>query len=829
MNIQGRLTDLKELKSYSIPAKRIMEHLKPILSKSNELQQRWAWELLQNASDLGNNVKARFELSSDKLIFSHNGKPFSLDEAYNLIMPDSTKDDLASHQKSVIGQFGTGFISTHILSKIIQIKGIIEDEKQFYSFDFNLDRSNKNDKEFLIQSIKESEDEFRENLKKLENCPENEFQTSFTYYIKNTYSSLDGQEIVNEGIESFKELISFVLTFRPQIDEIEIIDQRNELTNWTFKREEVDDIIENLIIIRTTCYKNGEYFSEKLTGNIIQENIEIAFPIQLVKEKVFKLLPFPKNYPVLFCAFPMIGTSYFNFPVIIHSEKFIPNRERDGIEISSYDTENRNRLIEAKNAFLKLLEIIETNEWTDTFNIFSLSTPEFNDNNTKVWFTNSIFNPIKNGLYNTKMVELDDSLEIEYKRCSLSDIYIPYADKRLKDCKDLTQTIYNFAFETIPTFLPKSVHFLDWFNAIDFEIFNNEKLDLEKLIEKISENIYTLEDFVNTYRIDETKAIQYLIKLIKFILTQDKRFLLDNYKLILNQNNQLCFLKGLRVDKIDHKSLNKGYDEKLKNIYTSLSNTSCRDILLKEAFNEIENLIDKGSEYKFNELARNTDEELRNFDRDFRDETFLLILKELFNWYTTCGLSDELLIKCFPYFSLNKSQLYLNTKTPQELAYSFDIEISGKSEVLARLANSSLSEKDLEIIANNTKLVSDFLVWLNNKQEDNPNKQLGNIGEEFVFQQLCSIFGANRVIWEDKPEFDFKVLENDLTTSKYYIDSKTTAKGIANSNNVPFYMRLAQWNFLENDLACNKYLIARVFKNGTSYNVRFLKIDILSL
>jgi hypothetical protein len=28
-----------------------VEHLKPILSKSNDLRQRWMWELLQNASE----------------------------------------------------------------------------------------------------------------------------------------------------------------------------------------------------------------------------------------------------------------------------------------------------------------------------------------------------------------------------------------------------------------------------------------------------------------------------------------------------------------------------------------------------------------------------------------------------------------------------------------------------------------------------------------------------------------------------------------------------------------------------------------------------------
>ena len=385
MNIQNKLKDLKDKKSYSIPAKRVMEHLKPILSKSNELRQRWMWELLQNASDLGDNVKARFEITADKLKFSHDGKPFKLDEAYNLIMPDSTKDDETTHKKSVIGQFGTGFISTHILSKIIKIEGIIEDDDQLYSFNFHLDRSERNDKDFLIQSIKDSEAEYRESLEELDELPEDKFQTVFTYDIDNFYYSLKGQEIVNDGIESFKELIPYVLTFRPQLAEIEVIDRRTTTTTkLTFKRDEVEVDIEELIIIKTICHENGKHLEDRLIGNIIEDETEIAFPIEEIEESKFQLLPFPEESPRLFCAFPMIGTSDFNFPVVVHSEKFFPNRERDGIEITEFepnDLENRDRLIEAKNAFIRLLEIIQENEWIEYF----FNKPSFCINIINVW------------------------------------------------------------------------------------------------------------------------------------------------------------------------------------------------------------------------------------------------------------------------------------------------------------------------------------------------------------------------------------------------------------------------------------------------------------
>lgn len=835
MNIQNKITELKDELSYNGHAHSVKQYLAQILSHSNKLRLRWMWELLQNASDLGENVKVKIEIDNDKLTYSHNGKNFSLLETYNLIRPNTSKDNEITKSKSVIGQFGTGFISTHILSKIIYVKGIIEDERKLYEFDFSLDRSERNDKDFLIQSIKDAEAELLEKHKELEELSADEFQTSFTYQIDNTYSTLNGQEIVNDGIESFKELIPYVLTFRPQLEEIEVIDQRttevfDERTTkiiWTFKRDEIESDIEELIIIKTICQKNGERIEDRLIGKIIEDETEIAFPIKEIEGEKYQLLPFPKNCPLLFCAFPMIGTSNFNFPVVINSEKFVPNRERDGIEISEYDTQNRDRLIEAKEAYLKLLGIIEDYEWTNAFNIAKLSNPEFNESSIKNWFMDSIFKPIKEGIHETKMVELDESLKTENKRRSLSKIYIPYADRRVNNYADLATDIYNFAFKTIPTILPKKEHFLNWFEILDFEIFTEEKLDIETLTDRIYNygDVDSLEKFCSEYSMDEIEAIDFIVEFVTFIINQKEEQLFKEHKIILNQKNIFCLLKDLRLDLIKYKGLNEGFNEKLKDIYFWLSNTECREELLHKEFEQINNLINKNNSYTFKELAKETDEELSNYNGNYQDEDFLLILKDLFKWYTNCGLSNDTLMKFFPYFETNKSQLYLNTKTPQELEYAFDIEISGKSEVLAKLANSSLSTNELELIASNSELLSNFIDYLNSELKDDPDKELGDIGEEFLYHQLCQIFGEKRVLWERESEYDFRVLEKDLTSTKYFIDAKTTGKGIANSDNVPFFMRTSQWKFLDKQLATDKYIIARIFKSNETIDVKYLKLN----
>lgn len=834
MSIQNKLRDLKDEKSYSSPAKRTMEHLKPILSKSNELRKRWMWELLQNASDLGDEINTEFEITDTELIFRHNGKPFGLSEAFNLIMPDSSKDEESLHSKEQenppIGQFGTGFISTHILSKRIRVNGIVEDpeEYEFFSFSFVLDRSERKNKDFLIQSIKDSEKEYGDSLTKISNYEPSEFDTEFVYYLEDTYSSIDSIETIDEGLNTLNELLPFVFAFRPQLKSVRIKDSRNSNSILkTYKRKEVESDIEGIELIKTTCKLNGEVHFKSTIAIVLDGSTTIAIKVKQDEDGEIKIQKFPEYSPVLYCAFPMIGATEFNFPVIIHSEYFIPNRERDGIEISEYDEENRERLIEAKDAFLSLIDIVEENKWRNSYHLFSLSKVEFANDDIQKWYKINIFSPIYDKLRESNIIQTSDDFEDDFN--SLSELYIPYVDKRKSDKYDLLETLFILGNRLFSEELPVKNHFKKWYDKIDFEIFDDEKFDIEKLVEKISDDNNSLTDFQENYDLDEQSATNYLKEVVEFIIENEDESLLNDYSIIPNQNGNLCLQKKLKLDFVFHKSLTDCYEEKLKKIGADLKNEDCRDILLNRDFEKITELIDKEDKYELSELCKSIDDELRNYEGSFNDDDFLFILKDLFHWHTNCGLSEESFSKYFPYFSLNKSQLYLNTKTPEELEYAFDIEISGKSQVLAKIAKSNLTEKELEILAENSDLVSSFINWLNDKQEDSPDEELGDIGEEFLHFQLCQIFGEDRVLWEDKSEYDFRILETDLDKTKYYIDAKTTGQGIANTENVPFYMRTAQWHFLEREQAFDKYVIARVYKNGSGFDVKYVKINLTKM
>jgi len=72
----------------------LMEKLR--MGASDASERRWIWELLQNAKDVcyeetGISVIVNYDSSGSVLEFSHNGKPFAVDNITFLIEQVSTK------------------------------------------------------------------------------------------------------------------------------------------------------------------------------------------------------------------------------------------------------------------------------------------------------------------------------------------------------------------------------------------------------------------------------------------------------------------------------------------------------------------------------------------------------------------------------------------------------------------------------------------------------------------------------------------------------------------------------------------------------------------
>ncbi len=123
-------------------ATKILQHMDRIRNISDESQaRRWVMELLQNARDCAYKdvgVRVRIELLNDKLIFSHSGMPFRIKDVLSIINQVTSKVS----SEETVGQFGTGFMTTFLLSDSVTISSVLKEEGLPYKpFTISMDRS----------------------------------------------------------------------------------------------------------------------------------------------------------------------------------------------------------------------------------------------------------------------------------------------------------------------------------------------------------------------------------------------------------------------------------------------------------------------------------------------------------------------------------------------------------------------------------------------------------------------------------------------------------------------------------------------------------------
>ena len=153
-------------------AGKIREKLNTVRNKRKTSAKRCIWEMMQNAKDVYNpkygGVSIEFEVvDKHTFVFRHNGLHFRLKDVTCLIQQVSSKSS-TNEDENVTGMFGTGFITTHLIANVIDVKGILLDfNNKFRHFDLKLDRSGSS-KEELAPRIKDAMTEFA----KLDNDPD---------------------------------------------------------------------------------------------------------------------------------------------------------------------------------------------------------------------------------------------------------------------------------------------------------------------------------------------------------------------------------------------------------------------------------------------------------------------------------------------------------------------------------------------------------------------------------------------------------------------------------------------------------------------------------
>ena len=208
-------------------ANKILTLMKALrMDATDTSERRWIWELIQNAKDVGYgnaNVEIEINLQLDvtngKVSFSHNGQPFTVKNITYLIQQESSKDRIHTEgvQPKTTGKFGTGFLTTHLLSEIVTVEGVvIKENLPPKKFSLDLDRSGR-DIQPIIESVNLSFEQLNtlDTLSDFTAFTDGHINTTFSYKLNEK-----GIKVAQTGLNDFHISIPFVLSFIPSIKRI---------------------------------------------------------------------------------------------------------------------------------------------------------------------------------------------------------------------------------------------------------------------------------------------------------------------------------------------------------------------------------------------------------------------------------------------------------------------------------------------------------------------------------------------------------------------------------------------------------------------------------
>ena len=562
--------------NYKLTADKILQLLSQIREDPSASAKRWVWELLQNAKDVPNRfskVSVEIELvSPDTLIFRHNGDCFSTKNITGLVQQVSSKD--SQNLEGQTGKFGTGFICTHLLSDIIDVKGIVTYMGVHRRFSISLDRSGYRSEDLLPRIASTLED-----LRHIEttypivgnyeaNRTEQSFDTVFTYHL----TTEEKQKSAIAGLEDLINTLPITLvTQSKKIKQVRVIN-RLKGTNvvYTCNSESLGD---NVRISKVTIDDITKSYISYITD-------DVALTTEIIQNNgIYEIVKRDNKQPVLYRDFPLIGSEKFYFPYTLNGFEFNPTERRNGLLLNSADhpscISNRQIVDKAVDAVLKFNEWLITHNATNRYLLASSRIPEssekYSEDVAAPWIKNVQLRWRKQ-LLDEQLVETDTGVDI------LRNLSVPAFSTTAT--KEINEKFFNLLHGKYigRGVLPKFEHLHGWLEVIRPEYDNwGAKLKYEKddFLTDLSamKRLSALCDKINK---TESEALEWLNKIFKFLVDQNLLIDFDNYAIVPNQKGEFKFLKDL---KSDHSSR---IPEKLKSIYNSVNqdNATVQDILM---------------------------------------------------------------------------------------------------------------------------------------------------------------------------------------------------------------------------------------------------------
>lgn len=298
-------------------------------------KKRWIWELIQNAKDTialdpnRDEINVRIEIDGDCVKFKHDGAPFTAKARYGLLYKYSGGKE---NQEST-GRFGTGFLTTHCLSKIVTIESNMYSNKdctELCGFEVTMYRDGLISSELIegLRKMRASEKFFKQTFD----------WTTFTYHI----NSDSGRTAVKLGVENFHENIAPTMLFCKELSSIELND--NGSVTKIKKLPQVC-LSENIYLAEYEIESPGSTYKRRfLLSHYIGLSKELSERYR--KERKLRLdvaIEIDENNNIVnhigetshYCVLPLVGIEdQLSEPIIVNSPDFEPDSERQSLMLS---------------------------------------------------------------------------------------------------------------------------------------------------------------------------------------------------------------------------------------------------------------------------------------------------------------------------------------------------------------------------------------------------------------------------------------------------------------------------------------------------------------
>lgn len=338
-------------------ARRIQAERDKARSPTSGAARRWPFELLQNAHDPGPRqgssvVNIRLSASDSRLVFQHNGRAFTMDDLTALLSGGSNKE---YQSVDTTGQFGTGFLVTHVLSPKINLSGILDSEAGHERFQINLDRSG--DESTILENIKAAESDIQ--AAEPVQAVASEWTAEFQYPV-------DNQEAVAVGVDEFRRSVPYLYGTCHYLGDVTIEAGDHVAESWhpvdsrRYERAGVR-ILEQYVTLRDKALP-ATFRILRLMPASAPDDADIGLVVVLrSNEAQWRFVPAPLGLPRIFARFPIRTSAFLPINCVIDG-RFDVQEERDRIGMKDCD---QARMAAGLELIPAVVELAVEEKWQD--------------------------------------------------------------------------------------------------------------------------------------------------------------------------------------------------------------------------------------------------------------------------------------------------------------------------------------------------------------------------------------------------------------------------------------------------------------------------------